>query len=87
MISQGYSDPRTLARRIGKMEEWLEKPSLMEAGLNMPVNSVEIVCVLRLFQADKGAEYAVLSSGAVPRAVRARANARPRQSLRSIWTS
>jgi len=31
MISQGYSDPRTLARRIGKMEEWLEKPSLMEA--------------------------------------------------------
>eukprot|EP00448_Togula_jolla_P008897 CAMPEP_0170597184 /NCGR_PEP_ID=MMETSP0224-20130122/15570_1 /TAXON_ID=285029 /ORGANISM="Togula jolla, Strain CCCM 725" /LENGTH=906 /DNA_ID=CAMNT_0010921635 /DNA_START=48 /DNA_END=2768 /DNA_ORIENTATION=- len=31
MISEGYSDPRTLARRIAKMEAWLEKPSLMSA--------------------------------------------------------
>ena len=32
MISQGYSDPRTLARRVKKMEAWLEAPELMEAG-------------------------------------------------------
>merc|ERR1712083_979550 len=31
MISEGYSDPRTLARRVAKMEAWLEKPTLMEA--------------------------------------------------------
>ena len=31
MISQGYSDPRTLARRVKKMEAWLASPSLMEA--------------------------------------------------------
>merc|ERR1719428_1639177 len=31
MISEGYSDPRTLARRISKMEEWLKNPVLMEA--------------------------------------------------------
>ena len=31
MISQGYSDPRTLARRVKKMEAWLQSPSLMEA--------------------------------------------------------
>lgn len=31
MISQGYSDPRTLARRVKKMEAWLEAPELMEA--------------------------------------------------------
>mmetsp|Transcript_124202 Transcript_124202/g.347815 ORF Transcript_124202/g.347815 Transcript_124202/m.347815 type:complete len:340 (-) Transcript_124202:113-1132(-) len=31
MISEGYSDPRTLSRRIAKMEAWLENPVLMEA--------------------------------------------------------
>jgi aconitate hydratase 2/2-methylisocitrate dehydratase len=31
MIAEGYGDRRTLERRIGKMEEWLEKPTLMEA--------------------------------------------------------
>mmetsp|Transcript_1303 Transcript_1303/g.2527 ORF Transcript_1303/g.2527 Transcript_1303/m.2527 type:complete len:907 (+) Transcript_1303:62-2782(+) len=31
MIAEGYSDARTLSRRIAKMEAWLEKPVLMEA--------------------------------------------------------
>jgi aconitate hydratase 2/2-methylisocitrate dehydratase len=31
MISEGYSDARTLARRVRKMEEWLKAPTLMEA--------------------------------------------------------
>ncbi|MEA3331003.1 MAG: bifunctional aconitate hydratase 2/2-methylisocitrate dehydratase [Campylobacterota bacterium] len=31
MIESGYEDHRTLRRRIIKMEEWLEKPELMEA--------------------------------------------------------
>lgn len=31
MIDAGYEDKRTLARRIEKMNEWLENPSLMEA--------------------------------------------------------
>merc|ERR1719253_2252864 len=31
MIAEGYSDPRTLKRRIAKMEAWLEDPKLMEA--------------------------------------------------------
>merc|ERR1719359_787817 len=31
MISEGYSDPRTLKRRIAKMEAWLENPQLLEA--------------------------------------------------------
>eukprot|EP00439_Symbiodinium_sp_Y106_P016678 s3216_g2.t1 len=31
MISEGYSDPRTLARRVSKMEKWLESPTLLEA--------------------------------------------------------
>jgi aconitate hydratase 2/2-methylisocitrate dehydratase len=31
MISEGYSDPRTLARRVSKMEEWIKNPVLMEA--------------------------------------------------------
>ncbi|MFT7859570.1 MAG: bifunctional aconitate hydratase 2/2-methylisocitrate dehydratase [Sulfurimonas sp.] len=30
MIDAGYEDHRTLARRITKMEEWLENPELME---------------------------------------------------------
>merc|ERR1712203_1173246 len=31
MISEGYSDARTLLRRVAKMEAWLENPKLMEA--------------------------------------------------------
>ena len=31
MMSEGYGDPRTLERRIQKMEEWLAKPTLMRA--------------------------------------------------------
>ncbi len=31
MIANGYGDARTIERRIGKMEEWLENPSLMRA--------------------------------------------------------
>merc|ERR1712032_1492832 len=31
MISEGYSDERTLRRRIAKMEDWLKNPVLMEA--------------------------------------------------------
>ncbi len=30
MIEQGYEDKRTLQRRIDKMKEWLENPTLME---------------------------------------------------------
>ena len=40
MISEGYSDPRTLARRVSKMEKWLESPTLMEAGLEFRVYKV-----------------------------------------------
>ena len=31
MIAEGYGDVRTLERRVRKMEEWLENPTLMEA--------------------------------------------------------
>ncbi len=31
MIARGYSDARTLLRRVAKMEEWLANPSLMSA--------------------------------------------------------
>merc|ERR1712100_579101 len=31
MVSEGYSDPRTLLRRVAKMEAWLEAPTLMKA--------------------------------------------------------
>merc|ERR1719171_1331103 len=31
MISEGYSDPRTLLRRVAKMEAWLENPVLESA--------------------------------------------------------
>jgi aconitate hydratase 2/2-methylisocitrate dehydratase len=30
MIAEGYSDPRSLARRIKKMEEWLANPQLLQ---------------------------------------------------------
>ncbi len=31
MISEGYGDARTLARRVEAMEKWLENPSLLRA--------------------------------------------------------
>merc|ERR1719359_38416 len=31
MVSEGYGDPRTLKRRVAKMEEWLKAPVLLEA--------------------------------------------------------
>jgi len=31
MISQGYGDARTIARRVAKMEAWLQNPQLLEA--------------------------------------------------------
>jgi aconitate hydratase 2/2-methylisocitrate dehydratase len=31
MIAEGYGDPRTLERRIARMEEWVANPVLMEA--------------------------------------------------------
>jgi len=31
LIASGYQDARTLERRVGKMEQWLEDPQLMEA--------------------------------------------------------
>merc|ERR1719189_1766465 len=31
MVSEGYGDKRTLMRRVARMEEWLLKPTLMEA--------------------------------------------------------
>jgi len=31
MISEGYGDPRTLERRVARMEDWLADPQLMEA--------------------------------------------------------
>mmetsp|Transcript_17135 Transcript_17135/g.27739 ORF Transcript_17135/g.27739 Transcript_17135/m.27739 type:complete len:413 (+) Transcript_17135:3-1241(+) len=34
MISEGYGDPRTLERRIARMEDWLANPELMEADPN-----------------------------------------------------
>ncbi|MAI42750.1 MAG: bifunctional aconitate hydratase 2/2-methylisocitrate dehydratase [Gammaproteobacteria bacterium] len=34
MISEGYGDPRTLARRIGEMEDWLRKPTLLQPDKN-----------------------------------------------------
>ena len=34
MIARGYSDARTLARRIKAMEDWLANPELLEADAN-----------------------------------------------------
>merc|ERR1719174_2916882 len=31
MVSEGYSDPKTLLRRAAKMEEWLSAPTLLKA--------------------------------------------------------
>jgi aconitate hydratase 2/2-methylisocitrate dehydratase len=34
MIQEGYGDKRTIARRIAKMEAWLQQPHLLEADKN-----------------------------------------------------
>lgn len=31
MVARGYQDPKTLLRRVAKMEQWLENPELMSA--------------------------------------------------------
>merc|ERR1719440_2345342 len=40
MIAEGYSDPRTLKRRIANMEAWLEKPTLLEADAGAEYHTV-----------------------------------------------
>ena len=48
MIEDGYEDSRTLARRVGKMKEWLANPSLMKpdadaeyaAVINIDLNTI-----------------------------------------------
>ncbi|NES80100.1 MAG: bifunctional aconitate hydratase 2/2-methylisocitrate dehydratase [Moorea sp. SIO2B7] len=43
MIARGYQDPRTLLRRIAKMEEWLANPSLMSADADAEyVDTIEV---------------------------------------------
>eukprot|EP00929_Paragymnodinium_shiwhaense_P082677 TRINITY_DN436_c0_g1_i2.p1 TRINITY_DN436_c0_g1~~TRINITY_DN436_c0_g1_i2.p1 ORF type:complete len:908 (-),score=303.04 TRINITY_DN436_c0_g1_i2:460-3183(-) len=34
MVAEGYSDARTLKRRVAKMEEWLKNPKLIEGDAN-----------------------------------------------------
>jgi len=43
MIDAGYEDHRTLARRIAKMQEWLDKPELME-----PDSDAEYAAVIEI---------------------------------------
>ena len=48
MIKDGYEDKRTIARRVGKMKEWLANPSLMQpdadaeyaAVINIDLNTI-----------------------------------------------
>ncbi|MGY0559447.1 bifunctional aconitate hydratase 2/2-methylisocitrate dehydratase [Luteimonas sp. A277] len=40
MISEGYSDARTIQRRIDKMEQWLADPQLMEADADAEYSAV-----------------------------------------------
>ncbi|HUH38319.1 MAG TPA: bifunctional aconitate hydratase 2/2-methylisocitrate dehydratase [Spongiibacteraceae bacterium] len=47
MIADGYGDARTLERRARKMEEWLAKPSLMEADAD-----AEYAAVIEIDLAD-----------------------------------
>ncbi|WP_339068774.1 bifunctional aconitate hydratase 2/2-methylisocitrate dehydratase [Teredinibacter turnerae] len=47
MVSEGYGDKRTLERRAAKMEEWLAKPSLMEADAD-----AEYAAVIEIDLAD-----------------------------------
>ncbi|MEM9538437.1 MAG: bifunctional aconitate hydratase 2/2-methylisocitrate dehydratase [Cyanobacteria bacterium P01_E01_bin.42] len=43
MIARGYTDSRTLLRRIAKMEQWLANPSLMSADADAEyVDTVEV---------------------------------------------
>ena len=47
MIAEGYGDVRTLERRVRKMQEWLDNPSLMEADAN-----AEYAAVIEIDLAD-----------------------------------
>eukprot|EP00438_Fugacium_kawagutii_P009968 Skav234387 [mRNA] locus=scaffold873:14506:21885:+ [translate_table: standard] len=47
MISEGYSDPRTLARRVTKMEAWLEAPELMEAGRRCVLSPIFVIAEIQ----------------------------------------
>ena len=40
MIAEGYGDPRTIERRVRKMEEWLANPSLMAADADAEYTAV-----------------------------------------------
>lgn len=40
MISNGYGDERTLSRRIEKMQEWLDNPSLLQADADAEYTAV-----------------------------------------------
>ncbi len=40
MIANGYSDARTIQRRIGEMEKWLAKPSLLKADKDAQYTAV-----------------------------------------------
>lgn len=43
MVARGYEDARTIMRRVGKMEEWLANPVLMEADPDAEyVETIEI---------------------------------------------
>merc|ERR1719409_1851202 len=43
MVAEGYGDPRTLKRRVAKMEEWLKKPNLLVADKDEDVDYAEII--------------------------------------------
>ncbi|MET1161120.1 MAG: aconitase family protein, partial [Pseudoxanthomonas sp.] len=47
MIAEGYADPRSLARRIAKMEAWLTDPQLLE-----PDADAEYAAVIEIDLAD-----------------------------------
>merc|ERR1719478_1863319 len=49
MISEGYSDARTLRRRIEKMEAWLKAPTLMEAD---PEPDCDYAAIIEIDMAD-----------------------------------
>jgi aconitate hydratase 2/2-methylisocitrate dehydratase len=40
MISQGYGDARTMARRVENMEKWLANPSLLKADADAEYTKV-----------------------------------------------
>ena len=47
MISEGYGDARTLERRAGRMEEWLDKPVMMRADA-----AAEYACIIDIDLAE-----------------------------------